>query len=93
MGFPVDGEADVHDEEEQLAIGLNNGLTGEPSSIPVASTANVEPVKYSMKRWVKTVPDLWLEFTVGLEGTPSIDELNRLYKASWRRDEKGKKYY
>lgn len=89
----VDGEADVHDEEEQLAIGLNNGLTGQPSSIPVASTANVELVKYSMKPWVKTVPDHWLEFTVGLEGTPSIDELNRLYKASWRRDEKGKKYY
>ncbi|OBZ80247.1 hypothetical protein A0J61_11704, partial [Choanephora cucurbitarum] len=24
---------------------------------------------------------------------PSINELNRLYKASWRRDEKGRKMY
>ncbi|OBZ81314.1 hypothetical protein A0J61_10638 [Choanephora cucurbitarum] len=89
----VDGEAEVDDEEEQLVIDLNNGLTGEPSSILVASTANLELVKYSMKRWVKTVPDLWLELTVGLEGIRSVDELNRLYNASWRRDEKERKMY
>jgi hypothetical protein len=48
------------------------------------------PVVYEMKRWIKTVPDPWLEFTVGFEGSLSINELSRLYRASWRKDEKGK---
>lgn len=43
---------------------------------------------YQMKRWVKTVLDLWLKFTVGLEGYFAVNELNILYKASWRKDEK-----
>ncbi|OBZ81220.1 hypothetical protein A0J61_10731 [Choanephora cucurbitarum] len=89
----VAGKPETEDEKEQLVTDLNNGFTGEHSLIPVASTAYAELVKYSMKRWVKTVPDLWLEFTVGLKGTPSINELNKLYKACRRRDEKERKMY
>ena len=39
---------------------------------------------YKLSRDVYTVPELWREWTVGLQGLPSVDELNRLFEARWR---------
>ena len=43
-----------------------------------------QPPKYRMCRAVRTVEDLWREWTVGLQGQPSIDELDRRWGSRWR---------
>jgi len=37
-----------------------------------------------MCRAIRTVEDLWREWTVGLQGQPSINELDRRWGTSWR---------
>ena len=39
---------------------------------------------YKLCREVKTIPDLWREWTVGLGGRLSIEELDRHWKSAWR---------
>jgi hypothetical protein len=40
--------------------------------------------QYHMSRTVQTIPELWQEWTVGLQGQPSIERLDELYGSSWR---------
>jgi hypothetical protein len=37
-----------------------------------------------MSRTIQTIPELWREWTVGLQGQPSIEQLDALYGSSWR---------
>ena len=37
-----------------------------------------------MSRTVQTIPELWREETVGLQGQPSIERLDELHGSSWR---------
>jgi hypothetical protein len=45
---------------------------------------NLEPPQYRMCRAVRTVEALWREWTVGLQGKPSIDMLDRKWGSQWR---------
>ena len=44
----------------------------------------VEPPKYRMSRAVKTVKDLWREWTVGFRGGPSVTALDNRWGSRWR---------
>ena len=58
-----------------------------PVPLPVAVLAGATPTglgQYSMSRTVHTIPELWQEWTVGLQGQPSIERLDELYGARWR---------
>ncbi|KAF1967145.1 hypothetical protein BU23DRAFT_484555, partial [Bimuria novae-zelandiae CBS 107.79] len=50
----------------------------------VQSEAGLVPPQYRMCRAVRTVEDLWREWTVGLQGQPSISELDRRWGSTWR---------
>ncbi len=39
---------------------------------------------YLLSRDVRTIPDLWKEWTIGLGYLPPIDELDRLHGSRWR---------
>ena len=45
------------------------------------------PQTYSLSRTVKTVPDLWQEWTEGIDGGPAVSQLETAYGTSWRRAE------
>ena len=48
---------------------------------------------YRLSQEVYTIPDLWLEWTVGLAvGLPSIDELDHRWGTRWRSPEE-RQYY
>ena len=40
--------------------------------------------QYKMQRGLKTIKEIWDEYTVGLKGQPSIKSLDERYGASWR---------
>lgn len=65
--------------------------TGAPSllkrlaALPVAEMAQATGTpQYHMSRTIQTIPELWQEWTVGLQGQPSIESLDKLYGSSWR---------
>ena len=49
-----------------------------------AKLEGVEPPKYRMSRAVKTVKDLWREWTVGFRGGPSVTALDNRWGSRWR---------
>lgn len=49
--------------------------------------------KYRLSRSISTLPDLWREWTIGVKGSPSIEELDRQYGTKWRPDHKENQYY
>lgn len=55
-------------------------LTSSPSAELVTKPAPF----YRLSRDVRTIPDLWKEWTIGLGCLPPIDELDRLYGSRWR---------
>jgi hypothetical protein len=59
-----------------------------PVPLPVTGLAGATPAgglgQYSMSRAVHTIPELWQEWTVGLQGQPSIERLDELYGSRWR---------
>jgi Transcriptional activator of glycolytic enzymes len=44
----------------------------------------VEPPRYCMCRSIKTINSLWHEWTEGLQGQPSIRELDSRWRTRWR---------
>ncbi len=44
----------------------------------------VEPLKYCMSWAVKTVRDLWREWTVGIRGRPLVTALDNRWGSQWR---------
>ena len=53
--------------------------------LPVEKLAKaIEKLQYCMSQTIQTIPDLWREWTVGLQGQPSIKKLDKLYSSDWR---------
>jgi hypothetical protein len=68
-------------------------ITATPCSAPSRSRSrsrsrspslSMKPPRYRMCRTVKTVEALWREWTVGLQGNPSIEVLDRKWGNQWR---------
>jgi hypothetical protein len=56
-----------------------------PAALELAPAPELEPApKHRMCRAVRTVEDLWREWTEGLQGKPSIAELDRRWGNRWR---------
>jgi hypothetical protein len=58
-----------------------------PVPLPVTGSAQAQPLpvpQYHMSRTIQTIPELWREWTSGLQGQPSIQKLDELYGAGWR---------
>lgn len=56
-----------------------------PVPLPVEKLAKaVEKPQYRMSQTIQTIPDLWREWTAGLQGQPSIEKLDELYGSDWR---------
>ena len=51
---------------------------------PSPQQPQLDPPKHRMCRGVKTVEALWREWTVGIQGGPSIDALDRQWGHRWR---------
>jgi hypothetical protein len=60
-------------------------LPGRPVALPIAALAQAaEAPQYRMSRTVQSIPELWREWTVGLQGQPSIERLDKLHGSGWR---------
>jgi len=62
-------------------------LPNRPVALPItalAQAAETPQPQYRMSRTLQTIPELWREWTVGLPGQPSIEQLDTQYGASWR---------
>jgi len=60
-------------------------LPDRPTVLPIAALVQAaEPPQYSMSRAIQTIPELWQEWIIGLQGQPSIEKLDELYGSSWR---------
>jgi hypothetical protein len=56
-----------------------------PIPLPVTALEKASQVpQYHMSRTIQTIPDLWQEWTIGLQGQPSIERLDKLYGSGWR---------
>lgn len=69
----------------------NGANSHQPGAASVSGPA--PSPRYTMSRNVQTVPDLWKEWTQGVDGNPSIQELESRHGASWRTDQKEKMFY
>jgi hypothetical protein len=62
-----------------------SSLPNRPVALPITALAQATEVpQYHMSRTVQTIPELWQEWTRGLQGQPSIERLDELYGSSWR---------
>jgi Transcriptional activator of glycolytic enzymes len=62
-----------------------SSLPNRPVALPITALAQATEVpQYHMSRTVQTIPELWREWTVGLQGQPPIERLDELYGSSWR---------
>jgi hypothetical protein len=62
-----------------------SSLPNRPVALPITALAQAAEVpQYHMSRTIQTIPELWREWTVGLQGQPSIERLDELYGSSWR---------
>jgi Centromere DNA-binding protein complex CBF3 subunit, domain 2/Transcriptional activator of glycolytic enzymes len=65
-------------------------------SVQAASTAQLPEQQiryYTMSRTIRTVPDLWREWTRGLSGQPSVQSLEDAYGARWRPEQKERTFF
>jgi hypothetical protein len=62
-------------------------LPNRPVALPLTALAQAaaapQPL-YRMSRTLQTIPELWQEWTVGLQGQPSIEALDELHGSGWR---------
>jgi hypothetical protein len=62
-----------------------SSFPNRPVALPITGLAQAAEVpQYRMSRAIQTIPELWQEWTVGLQGQPSIERLDELYGSSWR---------
>lgn len=54
-----------------------------PLAAPGLHTGEQVPT-YKLSRDIRTIPALWREWTTGLAGMPSVEELDRRYGCKWR---------
>ena len=46
-----------------------------------------------MSRKLITLPEMWREWTVGVLGCPSVEQLDRQYGPNWRSEQKERQFY
>lgn len=63
-----------------------------PSAIESHSKEPEVP-KYTLSRSVLTIPELWRQWTVGVNGSPSIATLDQQYGSRWRTKHSETQYY
>ena len=67
------------------APGASSSLPDRPIALPTIAPAQAaEAPQYRMSRTLRTIPELWQEWTIGLQGQPSIERLDELYGPAWR---------
>jgi hypothetical protein len=81
------------------SLDISGPMTDTIATIPTSSTSSTQPIsstpatsgdhmqhppRYRMSRHARTVEHLWIEWTKGFNGGPSIDELDRQWGTSWR---------
>jgi Transcriptional activator of glycolytic enzymes len=77
-------------QESQLSSSLPLCLpTAAPSSGPMPAPTAIEnlaeqPPAYHMSRSITKIPELWLEWTVGLRGQLSVEALDERWGSRWR---------
>jgi hypothetical protein len=71
------------DQRRQAAIDLG-GAAPLPPLLPALERQEPPAPSYRLSRQVRTVPDLWREWTVGLGGLPSVAALDAAYGSRWR---------
>jgi hypothetical protein len=66
--------------------------TGQLQPHLISNTMNAEehsfPPAYTLSRTIQTVPELWQEWTQGIEGNPPVEMLERRYGSTWRSSHK-----
>ncbi|KAK9239785.1 transcriptional activator of glycolytic enzymes-domain-containing protein [Lipomyces kononenkoae] len=85
---------------------LNNSMLlsiarGQSASVPVTPVRNNGRrrsssqigTQYKMDRATQSVDRFWEEWTVGINGCPSIQALNATFRASWRSEVAERKFY
>ncbi|KAK9350857.1 transcriptional activator of glycolytic enzymes-domain-containing protein [Lipomyces doorenjongii] len=85
---------------------LNNNMLmsiarGQSASVPVTPVRNNSRrrnsshigTQYKMDRATQSVDRFWEEWTVGINGSPSIQALNATFRASWRSEVAERKFY
>ncbi|CAB4256793.1 similar to Saccharomyces cerevisiae YOL116W MSN1 Transcriptional activator involved in regulation of invertase and glucoamylase expression [Maudiozyma barnettii] len=83
---------------DQLVIlqGVTASSTGAPDFGPATKRAKYIPNRNEPFKFLKSphsVLDVWKEYTSGIQGQPSIKEMETIYQATWRRDSAtGKRY-
>ncbi|OXV11391.1 hypothetical protein Egran_00848 [Elaphomyces granulatus] len=63
---------------------------------PPSSASAVSPAalpSYRMNRELRTVRQLWDEWFTGIDGGPSVDQLNQKWGSKWRTDPKENNFY
>jgi len=58
----------------------------QPQQASLASFTQMP--SYKLSRTIKTVRELWAEWTIGLNGQPAVQALEQQYGAKWRSDSK-----
>ena len=61
----------------------------DPPSQQISEASPQTIPSYRMSRAVKTVRDLWLEWSQGINGGPSVRSLEEAHGSVWRRGQKG----
>jgi hypothetical protein len=74
------------------AATANGGNGGTPSSSS-SSSPRGDPQEYKLSRSIKTVGELWQEWTKGLAGAPSVISLESTYGPKWRSTQAERKFY
>jgi hypothetical protein len=88
---PVSANMDV----DMMADSSTSGSSAVTAPAIITTPTLVTPTtplrmapQYKMQRWVKSVPDLWPEYTIGFEvgnvKYDSTEELDRKYKGGWK---------
>jgi hypothetical protein len=63
---------------------------GHPSNgVPSGSS----PLEYKLSRSLKTVRDVWMEYTAGVNGGPAIRQLEQQHGNRWRKDETERRFF
>ncbi len=65
--------------------------TTEVDGAPTALDSSIP--KYSLRKTLSTVSEVWKEYTEGIENNASVKELEIKYGARWRREAKEVEYF
>ena len=71
----------------------------EASSVPVVSesapvVASTSDVPRFRQSWsLKSVNEVWLEYTTGIDGCPAVKDLEHSYGTSWRKAEADRRFF